>query len=178
LQDEYWDVKDKSDTGYTFEKSLKGRIDRGAYLCDNELEAHYNKFLSAYQNIPRTLCHDDLLPFNILVSDDGATIIDWEYAGMLPYLTSIARLIAHCEESDDAFFYMKDEDKRFAIDYYYDNLIKQKGIAYENYRHDLDLFLFYEYCEWIMLGNKYPDSADMERYKSYLEKTKRHLKGS
>ena len=174
LQDKYWNASDRANAGFTFEKSLKGRQDRGKYLCDKELEAYYNKFLSAYQALPRTLCHDDLLPFNILVSENSATIIDWEFAGILPYPTSIARLIAHSEENDSAFFYMKDEDKRFAIDYYYDNLVKQKGITYENYRRDLDLFLFYEYCEWIMLGNKYED-ADMERYESYLEKAKRHL---
>ena len=69
---------------------------------------------------------------------------------------------------------MKDEDKAFAINYYYDNLIKNKGITYDAYRHALDLFLLYEYCEWIMLGVKYKD-ADMERYSRYLEKAKTHL---
>ena len=110
------------------------------------------------------------------MSRTTATIVDWEFAGVLPYLTSIARLLAHCEESEDAFFFMKDEDKAFAIDYYYENLVKNKGISYEKYRRDLDLFLFYEYCEWIMLGNKYPDSADMGRYKCYLEKARKILK--
>lgn len=174
LQDKYWEATDQSDVGLSFAESLKHRQERGAYLNDAVLETAYNDFLSAYQTIPRTLCHDDLLPFNVLVSDDGAVIIDWEIAGILPYPTSLARLIAHCEENDTAFFYMKDADKAFAIDYYYDHLIKSKGIRYEDYRNALDLFLFYEYCEWIMLGVKYED-ADMNRYRQYLEKAKIHL---
>lgn len=174
LQKKYWGAAELSDVGLSFEESLKRRRARGAYLNDVALETAYNDFLSVYKAVPRTLCHDDLLPFNVLVSDHGATIIDWEIAGILPYPTSFARLIAHCEENDTAFFFMKDEDKVFAIDYYYDHLIKSKGITYEAYRHTLDLFLLYEYCEWIMLGVKYED-ADMERYQHYLSKAMRHL---
>ena len=70
---------------------------------------------------------------------------------------------------------MRDEDKSFAIDYYYNNFIKHKGIAYADYIFAMDCFLLYEYCEWIMLGNKYED-ADMERYHGYLKKAKAHLK--
>ncbi len=175
LQDKYWNATDKASVGLSFDESLSRRRDRGSYLGDAELEGEYARFLSVYEALPKTLCHDDLLPFNVLVSENRATIIDWEIAGILPYPTSLARLLAHCEESDDAFFYMKDEDKLFAIDYYYDNLLRDKGISYPDYRRDLDLFIFYEYCEWIMLGNKYAD-ADMERYQKYVAKAKAHIK--
>lgn len=171
LQDKFW--------GYTadgfFSDSLKNRINRGKYLGDALLERVYADFLVSFESVPKTLCHDDLLPFNVLVSEKGATIIDWETAGILPYPVSLARLIAHTEENEKAFFYMRDEDKAFAIDYYFENLVKQKGISYEEYRNTLYLFLLYEYCEWIMLGNKYPD-ADMERFNSYLAKAKEHIK--
>lgn len=177
LQNKYWEATDKADVGLSFDKSLIKRHERSSYLGNEELECEYAKFLSVYEMLPRTLCHDDFLPFNVLISDSGATIIDWEIAGILPYPTSLARLLAHCEESDDAFFYMKDEDKLFAIDYYYDKLLKDKGIDYAHYRRDLDLFIFYEYCEWIMLGNKYAD-ADMERYQKYLSKAKEHIKNA
>jgi hypothetical protein len=40
-----------------------------------------------------------------------------------------------------------------------------------------DIFLLYEYCEWIMLGNKYPD-ANQARYSAHLEKAKTHIKNS
>ncbi len=177
LQNEYWEATDKTDVGLSFDESLIKRRERGNHLGDEVLEREYASFLSAYETLPRTLCHDDLLPFNVLVCNDGATIIDWEIAGILPYPTSLARLIAHCEEDESAFFYMRDEDKRFAIDYYYENLVKSKGIDFAHYRRTLDLFIFYEYCEWIMLGNKYAD-ADMERYEKYLSKAKEHIKNA
>ncbi len=173
LQKSYWNSDISA--GISYEKSFEGRRDRGKYLNDDRLERAYGEFLSVYQELPRSLCHDDLLPFNVLVDDERATIIDWEVAGILPYPTSLARLIAHTEEDEDAFFYMKEADKEFAINYYYDNLIKNKGISYNDYRYALDLFLLYEYCEWVMLGVKYED-ADMERYERYLAKAKQHLK--
>lgn len=172
LQDKFWDFH--SDTGLSFETSLGSRISRGEYLCDSKIEEFYLEYLSLYKQLPRTLCHDDLLPFNVIAGENGAYLIDWEYGGILPYPTSIARLIAHCEEDENAFFYMRDEDKIFALDYYYDNLIKKKGISRQEYDRAVDLFLLYEYCEWIMLGNKYP-TADMTRYKAYLEKVYKHI---
>lgn len=176
LQSRFWCSTDKAGAGLSFSESLIKRKDRGAYLNDAALEAGYADFLSVYQTLPRTLCHDDLLPFNVLVSNSGAVIIDWETAGILPYPTSISRLIAHGEDDNNAFFYMKDADKTFAIDYYYDNLIKHKGIDYGDYRRALDLFIFYEYCEWIMLGVKY-DDADMVRYEKYLRKARGMIDG-
>lgn len=175
IQETYWNDSIHNDVGYTFETSMQSRIKRGQYLAEDEIEAAYNEFLSLYSNLPRTLCHDDLLPFNVIVSDNSAAIIDWEYAGILPYPVSISRLIAHAEEDENAFFYMTNDDKAFAIQYYYDNFVAKHNISYTKYRHTLDLFLLYEYCEWIMLGNKCPD-ADMERAKNYTIKAKEHLK--
>lgn len=172
LQSRYWGAEDP---GSSFQKSLEGRKNRGKYLNDRLLEAAYEDFLRLYETLPRTLCHDDLLPFNVLAEEDSATIIDWECAGILPYPVSLARLIAHGSENEDAFFCMTEADKAFAIEYYYDNLIREKGIAYADYRRAVNHFLLYEYCEWIMLGNRYPD-ADMVRYRQYLKKAKDHLK--
>ena len=171
FQNDHWNNKENTDVGFTFEKALEHRLSRGKHLLDAELEAVYSEFLEQFKSLHRTLCHDDLLPFNVLVSDSKAIIVDWEFAGILPYPTSLARLIAHCEESDTAFFYISNDDKSFAIDYYYENLIRNKGIPYSDFRHTLDLFLFYEYCEWIMLGNKFTD-ADTDRFEQYTKKAK------
>lgn len=174
LQNTYWETTEYDDVAFTFEKSLVQRKNRMPYLKDPVLEAAYERFLCAYQCTPRTLCHDDLLPFNVLIDEHKATLIDWEIAGMLPYPTSLARLLAHTEENENAFFYMTDLDKEFAIEYYYRQLPMRKGISYRAFRQTLDLFLLYEYCEWIMLGNKYEDS-DKDRYEHYLRKAKLHL---
>ena len=175
LQDKYWNDSTHNNIGYTFEKSMQSRINRGKYLCDEELEKVYQEFLSVYSKIPRTLCHDDLLPFNVIVGENSASLIDWEYAGILPYPTSIARLLAHTEENENALFYMTNEDKEFAKKYYYDNLVSKHDIPYDEYKYTVDLFFLYEYCEWIMLANKYPD-ADKERAAVYTRKAKFALK--
>ena len=175
LQNMYWEKRELEGIGHGFEASLPGRQKRGKYLNDAELEQAYEKYLQVYSNISRTLCHDDLLPFNVICTNEYAVIIDWEYAGILPYPTSLARLLAHCEEDESAFFYMRQEDKEYAIEYYFEHLLKEKGIDYSDYRKILDYFLLYEYCEWIMLGVEYNDTEN-ERFKKYYAKAKEHIK--
>ena len=167
LQNTYWETTEYDDVAFTFEKSLVQRKNRMPYLKDPVLEAAYERFLCAYQCTPRTLCHDDLLPFNIIVAEQNAYLSDWETCGMLPYPTPFARLIAHTQEDENALFYMRDADKAFAIDYYYDKLLKEKGVLYQEWLHTLEYFLFYEYCEWVFVGNKY-QATDGEYYKKYL----------
>lgn len=154
LQDIYWDNREKADIGFTFEESLPGRIRRGNCLKDAASQNAFQLYLERYSAIPKTLCHDDLLPFNVLVSEQKATLIDWEYAGILPYLSSLARLIAHGQENTNALFYMREDDKQFAIRYYYENLVRKKGIRWADYHRDIKLFLLFEYCEWIMLDSR------------------------
>ena len=172
LQEKYWNST-KTD-GLNFEEALKSRQNRGKYLNDGDLERAYEGYLKEFEMLPRTLCHDDLLPFNVIVSDEGAVLIDWEIAGILPYPSSLVRFIAHSDESDMGLFYLRDEDKAFAIDYYYDKFVQSKGIDYQDYRRSIDLFLLYEYCEWIMLGNKY-DDAERNMFDKYMKKAKDHL---
>lgn len=166
MENRFWQAEDSL---CSFEKALEGRVNRGEYLNDPRLDSAYNVFLKVFSELPRTLCHDDLLPFNVIVNDRNAVFIDWEVAGILPYPTSLARLIAHTTEENDAFFFMKETDKRFAIDYYFENFIKGRGVPYGSYRRHLDLCLLYEYCEWVYLGNRYPD-ADQLRFQSYRQK--------
>ena len=175
LQNRYWERRDLENTGFGLAASLGGREKRGKYLGDADLERAYGEFLKIYAQTPRTLCHDDLLPFNVLCSGDWAALIDWEYAGILPYPTSLARLIAHGEENEDSFFYMTQADKDFAIDYYFEHLLREKGIRYPEYRRTLDYFLLYEYCEWVAVGVQYGET-DSERYQQYYAKAKEHLK--
>lgn len=167
LQRKTWNSQSLASYGYSFEKSLRGRENRGRYLNDLLLETAYEKFMKLYPTVPRALCHDDLLPFNVIVSARRAVLIDWECGGILPYPASFARLIAHGEEREDALFFMKSEDKSFAVDYYYDRFLKKMGIAYTEWRNTLEYFLFYEYCEWVFVGNKY-NARDSAFYKKYL----------
>ena len=174
LQSAYWERREFASAGYSYEASLPGRMRRLEHLHDQQLQRAYEAYLQLYASLPLTLCHDDLLPFNVLYDGEKATIIDWEYAGLLPYPTALARLLAHCQEQEDAFFYMTQEDHDFAVEYYYTNLVQHHGISYQDYRKALDACLLYEYCEWIMLGNRYPE-VDRQRYQFYLEKAKAHV---
>lgn len=163
LQQKNWETGALDD----YDQSLAHRQNRGRYLNDALLEAAYEKFLRVYQSLPKTLCHDDLLPFNIISCKERAVLIDWECGGMLPYPTSFARFIAHTEEDPNALFYMTEADKQFAIGYYYDHLLKEKGISEQDWRKTLEYFLFYEYCEWVFVGNRY-QATDGEYYQKYL----------
>lgn len=167
LQQTYWEHKEADGSAYGFEKSLDGRARRGKYLNSSLLEQAYAVYLDLYGSIPKTLCHDDLLPFNVIASSDRVAIVDWEVAGMLPYPTSLARLLAHADSSEDGLFRISEEDKEFAIEYYYNKLIKPKGIDRDTYKKTLEAFFFYEYCEWVMLEVKY-GGTDPDRYKKYL----------
>lgn len=167
MQNEFWERTELYDACVTMEKALEGIENRGKYLGSELLEKVYRKFERVFRETPRSLCHDDLLPINVLVNNERAVFIDWEYGGVLPYMGAFARLIAHGRENRDYYFYMSAEDREFAIAYYYDAVAKQHGISQEEFRRTLDYFLFYEYCEWIMLGNRY-DSRDDERYGYYL----------
>lgn len=157
--------------GYHYKESLTGRRNRRNYLMDAQLEVAYDAFLAQYEKTPQTLCHDDLLPFNVICSEERAVFIDWEYGGILPYPTSLARLLAHGEEQENAFFYMTDADKAFAVDYYYYQLIRHMDVPYEEYIAAFRLFLFYEYCEWVYVGNKFADTST-PRFRSYFAKAK------
>lgn len=168
-QEQYWKCLAHAEVGYSFNKSYPNRRKRLEYMAD--LADAYQAYLDVFSSVPRTLCNDDMLPFNVLVSEEKAVIIDWEYAGILPYPCAIARLLAFGEEDPQALFQMTAEDRQFALDYYYENLIKGKGISRSEYDRTLQLFFLKEYSEWVYCVGISGD-YEMEQYKKYYEKAK------
>lgn len=169
-QEQYWKCLAHSEVGYSFNKSYPNRRKRLEYMGD--LAQAYQAYLDEFSSVPRTLCNDDMLPFNVLVGEEGAVIIDWEYAGILPYPCAIARLLAFGEEDPQALFQMTEEDRQFALDYYYENLIKGKGISRSEYDRTLQLFFLKEYSEWVYCAGISGD-YEMEQYKKYYGKAKK-----
>lgn len=167
LQKTYWnkDIKIGKTLTYCFEKTQN----RKNYLNNDILEKTYNEFLDIYLKCDKTIVHEDLLPFNLLIKEKQVKLIDWEHWGLLPYPLPIARLLAHTKEDINYIFYMKEEDKLFAIEYYYNNFIKNYNIDYKEYIKTMKYFLFYEYCEWIFVYNKYQNKKD-DRYNYYIDK--------
>ena len=136
-----------------------------------DLTEAFEAYLEAFRTVPRTLCNDDMLPFNVLTDQNRAVILDWEYGGILPYPCALARLIAYGEDREDALFYMTEEDKEFALRYYYDRFIRQKGIGWEAYLHTMQLFLLKEYAEWVYCAHKSGDLG-IPYYKPYYAKAR------
>lgn len=165
MQKEHFSAEDPLET---FPKSLQNRKARRHFLRDPRLERAYDAYLAEYMTMPKCLCHDDLLPFNVRISGNRAVLIDWEVGGILPYPTSLARLIAHAEETEDAFFYLKEEDRSFALDYYFQHFVKEINISRQDFDRHMALCLFYEYCEWVYVGNKYDDRG--ARFRAYYKK--------
>ena len=166
-QKRFWNY-DEVPNGYSFEDSLNNRIKRIDYLKNKSFFNYYEEYLNMYKEIPKTLCNDDLLPFNVIINDDKANIIDWEYGGILPYPTALVRLLAHSKNDENYIFYMSDEDKKFAFKYYYDNFIKDYNISYEEYMKHIFYFLIYEYSEWIYVATKNNEETELSKY--YEEK--------
>lgn len=93
--------------------------------------------------------------------------LDWEYGGILPYPVILARLIAHGGTDPEDVFFLLPEDREFAISYYYERLLREKGVSQPIYRRTLDYYLFYEYCEWVFVGNRH-NATDGAYFKKYL----------
>lgn len=167
MQEKFWGNTELADIGWTFEKRHTARKKRLPYMED--LADAFNAYLEVDKAVPRTLCNDDLLPFNVLVSADRAVIIDWEFAGILPYPCALARLLAFGEENTDFMFQMSLADKEFAVQYYYDHLIGSKGISLDEYIKTMKLFFFKEYSEWVYFARSSNDFTKPE-YQKYYDK--------
>ena len=167
LQRAWWQEEDQAGVGLSFDRCYESRQKWLPYMAD--LQPAFEAYLEAFRTVPRTLCNDDLLPFNVLADGQRAVILDWEYGGILPYPCALARLIAYGEEREDALFYMTDADKEFALAYYYDHFIREKGIDLARYRRTMDLFLLKEYAEWVYCAYKSGD-LDIPYYQTYYPK--------
>ena len=54
------------------------------------------------RSLESTMCHNDLLPANVLLAADRLWIIDYEYAGMNHAVFDLANLSVNCEFDDEA----------------------------------------------------------------------------
>lgn len=166
IQDKCWQTKEAF--GESLEAALESRYKRLSYL-PNELKETYKEYIECFKKIPVTFSHEDLLPFNVLLNKERVCFIDLEVGGILPYPTMLARLIAHTNDDKKAMFYLAKEDYAFAISYYYDNFIKNKGITFDEYLRTMNLFILNELIEWIYVYKKYSYQPN-NFYNSYYQK--------
>lgn len=158
MQDTFWGSKQR--VGEPFSAALKSCLNRRIYLKETVLIDAFRCFETMYRILPRTLCHNDFLPFNVIIGAERTAFIDWEYGGILPYPAMLARLLAHTSEHGETPFFMTREDRDFAIETYYDRLIRKKGISHADYLAAMNAFLFYESLEWVYVYRKYNKPPD------------------
>lgn len=158
MQDMFWGSRQR--VGEPFSAALHSCLNRKVYLKETVLIDAFTRFEAMYRTLPRTLCHNDFLPFNVIVGTERTAFIDWEYGGILPYPAMLARLLAHASEHGETPFFMTQQDRDFAIETYYDRLIHKKGISRADYLAAMNAFLFYESLEWVYVYRKYNKPPD------------------
>lgn len=126
------------------------RINKRALCLEKEpvLKNAYQLFLQRQLTCPRTLCNGDFLQYNAIYRDGRAMLIDWAFAGIMPYSLDIARLIAHGTEDRITFpFYMNDKYREIYVREVYERLKRKPD--WDQYVMDIKLSLLNEYVEFI-----------------------------
>lgn len=147
----YWQDKEfeenKSDNRF---ERYWARINKRSECLRNEpkLSSAYHIFLNRQLVCPRTLCNGDFLQYNAIESKDGIIIIDWTFAGIMPYSLDLARLISHGSENCFPFpFYMTDEYGKIFLNSVYDKLLYKPD--YNQFMWDVILSRLNECIEFI-----------------------------
>ena len=95
------------------EKEIAYREDRlTALKSEPLLYAAYVRFLDRVKQMPLTLANGDLVPINCIDNGKRVFIIDWEYAGFMPYALDIGRFLAHSGETSVFPYRMSSARKR------------------------------------------------------------------
>lgn len=126
------------------------RINKRAKCLINEpkLSSAYDVFLDRQLVCPRTLCNGDFLQCNAIESNNHIILIDWAFAGIMPYSLDVARLICHGSEKFFPFpFYMTDEYRKIFLKDVYDKLLFKPD--YKQFIWDVILSCLNECIEFI-----------------------------
>jgi hypothetical protein len=147
----YWQEKDfeKNKLDNRFERYWT-RINKRSECLTNEpkLSSAYRIFLDRQLVCPRTLCNGDFLQCNAIESNNDVILIDWAFAGIMPYSLDVARLISHGSEKFFPFpFYMTDEYRKIFLKGVYDKL--QFKPDYKQFIWDVILSCLNECIEFI-----------------------------
>lgn len=136
------------------------RINKRSLCLKNEpkLTSAYSIFLDRQLICPRTLCNGDFLQFNAIDSEKGVVLIDWAFAGIMPYSLDLARLITHGSKKQFPFpFYMTDEYRKIFLKGIYDKLLYKPD--YKQFIWDVILSCLNECIEFI---EEYFNDAEFE----------------
>lgn len=166
IHNRYWD----SPRAARFDR-YRNRIERRAafFEAQSAIGRAYALFVRRQEELPCTLCHGDLLPWNMLWDGRTVTLLDWENGGILPYTLDAARFFAHATEDRRLFpFYMTDAQKRLFVQTYTASL--RRPIERTVFERDLDLAVLNEYCEFIEA-----DEDETGAYRALAESLAEHI---
>ncbi|XMB86391.1 aminoglycoside phosphotransferase family protein [Mycoplasmatota bacterium WC44] len=119
-------------------------------------------------NMPKTLCHRDLTPGNVFVSDDNVTVIDWDCLGTGFVGEDIVDLFA-----ESLVFYNFDINKandlkEVLINNYYSGM-KESGVELNRIEIAFNLYLVLNWSYRIICRFKHSDEETISRYTKILE---------
>lgn len=141
-----------------------------------EISAAYEIFLQRQWDCPRTLSHGDFLQYNAQYQDGEVYLVDWAFAGIMPYSLDIGRLIAHGTEDKRTFpFYMNEEQKKCYVQEVYQRL-EQKP-EWERYLMDVKLAVLNECVEFMemYLTRNYEKDQVYEYYRMVALKLSKEI---
>lgn len=72
---------------------------------DSDLQKAYILYLDRYSIIPQSICHDDLLPINIIFDNElqQVKILDWEHTRINSYISDISRFGTFFSNEETSF---------------------------------------------------------------------------
>lgn len=129
-------------------------------LHQARLNTAHNTLWTAYMDAvsqrfsiaPKTLIHGDMFPTNILVHRGSCKFIDWENAGISPYMMDIGRLTAIIDER--TLRPMCPYSNK-VIQAYYEKMAPVLRISYNDYLNDIYMAQFVELANWYSPPNSY-----------------------
>ena len=154
IMNAYWESDEPDGRFERYQERINKRA--GCLAREPELQRAYNRFLARQQTCPRTLCSGDFLQFNAINRDGEVYIIDWAFAGIMPYSLDVARMIAHGTGDRRTFpFYMTDRHREIYVREVYRQLAKKP--SWERYLQDIRLAVLNEYVEFIEWELNHPE---------------------
>lgn len=156
------------ETQLRYKDLILSKINKNTWLYDC-----YKLHIERFNEIPKSICHDDLLPINIIYDKKKhePKIIDWEHGRKGSYVTDIARVSVFYSEDIDLFkkgfsFFGKNSTIELLIDTYSRGIASEMGISKKQFIVDYQL----ECLNQLLLNINYLDNFDKSNIKNEWEK--------
>lgn len=163
----------------TFSPNKKNQIESKYQLLEkltNNLDLYktYEEYIIRFKEIPNTICHDDLLPINVLFDEKNnrIKILDWEHVRLSSYICDVARFSAFYSDDEVSFkkgfsFSAEEENIQLFLKTYYSFLTLEikKRFSFEQFMQDYHLECLNQY----LLNISYLEDISKEMLKTDWE---------